>query len=688
MEDLLMKKIKTVLAAVTSSVLIVSVTSAPYSSAVDLDTFSESKISDNLSDIMLNANDSELIPVGIELFDLDGAVIDEMIERSSDFKVADYLNIETYSNGRMNEIIIETENKYGFEKAHVTPLRNDEEYIFVSDIYYSSDTAQGKLLSEMEFNERTEYITSGISEKEKMELAESQFGMSLVTKSISDDIEEYMQVRRENVLKAYKNYNKAAVDKYIADENIITNVGFAPFLIVQANKSQINALESDKNVVNISYFPEEKFESEMYNTLSTSNIPNMQNSGYEYTGVGVKVGILEADSGKFNSQYTLLSGCQNLNYVYSGSTDEGVVSDHATKVTSIIKAKQVTYNGRTYKGVAPDSIVYQTYTNSNYTLSNRLEFLASKGVSVVNMSAGTNTGAEYAYADWIVDNAINNLGIVFVKSAGNTGNYVTSPGKAYNAITVGNCNTTTSAPYSMLGTSAYIEESGIANKPDIAAPGTYISFPYMSSDSGTSYAAPVISGVAAQMIQCMPSLKLPSASQNSYGGKTYFNTVKALLTLGANYQCISTTNNATKMTGSNSNFIRDKSGAGLVDAKKTMDIILENGYTRRIKSISLSSNGTSSNGMTFYRNFTELEKIRAVLCYSKINRYSNSNLDLELHDPYATVLVHSSSSVNNVEIIEYQFPASEAYEISAEIISSNVSANEILAGALVYYKEN
>lgn len=653
------------------------------------------KFSDELAEKMETISDDEFIQVGITLKDLDAFEIDKMIEQRSDFQVCDYVDINTYTERVVPKIIREAEQKYGIEVAHVMPINDPENNTttYTADIYYDSSTEYGKILSDMKYAERVEYILSKVSNQEKEKIAKENFGMSKITQGISEDIDSYIKIRRECVTEAYKEYNYELLKEYISDDQIVSNVGFAPYMILNIDKKTINKISKDKNIETLSFLPEVEAENEMYDALNKVNISN---SGYSYTGNGIVVGIIEAANGKYDSDYTMLNGCQNLNYVYNG-TDTGNPSDHATLVTSIIKGKPTSYNGHTYVGVASGATVYQACTSNGAAgLYSDIENLATYGISILNLSLGYNyvqpyytMNYQYTDIDRLVDYAINNYCLTVVVSAGNTGSNISSPGKAYDAITVGNCDTTGNAPYSINNTSSYSETDGLTNKPDIIAPGTGVYLPDLGSSNGTSISAPIVSGVAAQMIECMPTLKMPTASQNEYGGKTYYNTVKALLLLGANRQCVSTVNNPSKMVGSNTDLFRDKSGAGLLDAKKTIDIILGNGYFRSIKNIDMRYNGTSPNGMNGMNSFEENEKLRAVLCFSKINNdttINNNNLDLTLRDSRNTRLVHSSDTYNNVEIIEYQFIADGLYQISAEVNGSiNVNYNETLPGALVYY---
>jgi hypothetical protein len=685
------------LSIITAITLVVSTGTFSFVNAVSVPEVSvtpEEKITGDLYEVMNSADESDLIPVGVRLKDLDASKIDRMVEQRSDFKVCDYADMNIYTERIVPEIVREAEQEYGLEAAHVMPIVDPETdtVTYTADIYYDESSVSGRMLSDMKFSDRVKHILSKVSEADKNRLTKENFGMSKVTKAISEDIDEYMSVRRECVTEAYKRYNYRLVSDYITDEQIITNIGFAPYIIINARENQILNLAENKNVEKISYSPELKPQATLDNA---SDIVNVTDSGYSYTGAGVKVGILEAGCGKYDPEYIMLSGCSNLHYVYMGNTDPGVIDDHATLVTSIIKGKSVTYNGHTYVGVAPDATVYQSCYNSSYTLYQNLEYLAQQGASIINCSFGYDFEIPYYYKnplyndeDWLMDQAINNYCFVGVVSAGNSGTYVNSPGKAYDAVTVGNCDTTGTPEYPMSSSSGYIESDGLTNKPDIAAPGKSVTLPQLGTYSGTSVSAPIVSGIAAQMIQCMPTLKMPTQSQNQYGGKTYFNTIKAFLLLGANYQIISSCNNASKMTGSNSDLFRDKSGAGLVDAEKTLKILNGNGYFRSFKNIDMSSNGTSPSGMNSYSTYEEGEQLRAVLCFSKIHQGTNdiNNLDLTLRDSTNTQIVYSASLYNNVEIIEYQFIAYGNYLLSAEANTPiYVNNNETLPGALVYY---
>ncbi len=155
-----------------------------------------------------------------------------------------------------------------------------------------------------------------------------------------------------------------------------------------------------------------------------------------------------------------------------------------------------------------------------------LEWLEGEGVDVVNTSLGYTTFDEgqrsYTPADLDGDTGVTTraadaavaLGVVVVASAGNEGcdspahcwYYIGTPADGDGVIAVGAVNPdSTRAGFSSLGPTA----DGRV-KPDVAAQGVQVRFATGAAQyawgSGTSFSAPLVAGVAAQMLQANPGL--------------------------------------------------------------------------------------------------------------------------------------------------------------------------------------
>lgn len=379
-----------------------------------------------------------------------------------------------------------------------------------------------------------------------------------------------------------------------------------------------------------------------------------------YDGLGVTVGIIEF-SGRYDENSPHLSQLNNLHYIQNDYLTPNV-DIHATMVTSIIVGKGVTLNNRTYKGIVPNATVYQTYAENQWGTCNAFVLLVDYGVSVINHSAGDYVDPYYDYFDNEIDRLVATTGVAFVNAAGNTGADVISPGKGYNVITVGNAITKTSTgnslstPYDINSLSSYVTDLLLPNKPDICAPGTHIEIRLPNggyADAGTSYSAPMVTGVIAQMIQANPALNYnPTA-------------IKAILLASANQ---------TKVTANNNPYVyynmREKSGAGFLDAAKAVENALNynyfsgeyDSYQSYIGQISCQSGDILRVVMDFDKKHTDY-----IASYQLPEEYNVNDYDIYLFNSHGGLCAVSCSSNNNVEIIELPVFEDDTFTVMLQI---------------------
>jgi len=238
-----------------------------------------------------------------------------------------------------------------------------------------------------------------------------------------------------------------------------------------------------------------------------------------YTGTGVEIGILDihqADSGHPALNGNFLGG-DNF------AKGAGWLGEHATAVTGAAVSQDATRRGVAYNAgwwtgqtanrasINPDA---QTQPVAAETFAQGLGILNGNPAEVVSMSIGVG-GSDTATEQWslALDHIVSTEGTTVVVAAGNDGPLSSSfpgpPGAAYNIISVGATGGTGAAisedytqiaPYSTRGPT-----TDGRSKPDIVAPGSLIELPILNNAwgvaSGTSFAAPLVAGGSALLIE-------------------------------------------------------------------------------------------------------------------------------------------------------------------------------------------
>ncbi len=347
------------------------------------------------------------------------------------------------------------------------------------------------------------------------------------------------------------------------------------------------------------------------------------------TGKGIGVAVL--DSG-ISTHVALKNVVASVNFV-TGATGTSDLFGHGTHVAGIIGGVATSTTSLYAGGIAPDANIINVrvlgadgsgstsdvIAGMEWAIANRVRY----NIRVINLSLG-HPVTEPAATDPLCEEVqkATALGIVVVAAAGNSGKSldghtvlggIASPGNSPFAITVGAVNTwqTTSrsddsvTTYSSRGPTRY----DLAVKPDVVAPGnkivsleatgSFLSTHYSGLHvagsgtnsyarmSGTSMAAPMVSGAVALLLQGNPSLVPSQVKLALQSGATYL-PEDGLMAGGAgnvNFWASRQLTGATGLTALVQALLGGPSGASFWDSG-TLTTRLYNGSGRRLLSLS------------------------------------------------------------------------------------------------------
>jgi subtilisin family serine protease len=243
------------------------------------------------------------------------------------------------------------------------------------------------------------------------------------------------------------------------------------------------------------------------------------------TGVGVKIAILDTGIDPTHADFFFPNGTSKIlnatDFSDSGHTYDG--NGHGTHCASIAAGTGAA-SGGTYVGVAPNAMLLNAKVLgdggsglTSWAVSG-VQWAVNQGASILSMSFGAGVSvtdgsdAMSQAVDWATSQ-----GIVCCVAAGNYGpsaESITSPACAKTAITVGSCDSTKT----IASTSSRGPTTDYRIKPEVIAPGvniiaarannTSLGTPinqYYTRLSGTSMAAPHVSGAVALIKQAHPS---------------------------------------------------------------------------------------------------------------------------------------------------------------------------------------
>lgn len=333
---------------------------------------------------------------------------------------------------------------------------------------------------------------------------ESDFMQTEAYKNFSEErntlktMDEVRDFRRR--LNTYsKQYHKGLIDANIqtlskVNYTELKAVDYSPFVVmnisaedVAAEALQELALNDKVCGISLSYEPIAEEAVSWDSAMFAINAKGVVSRG-TYTGEGVRIGIYEAGG---------VCDINHVNFIdkditLRGTSDE--ITTHANQVTTVLTT------------IAPEAQYFVAEMREGDV---GIEIFLDQLCDIVNCSYGfdyDSIGQSNSYKesiDGVIDYQISSHFITVVVSAGNVHQQnaeITSPGYAYNAITVGGVSQNSNGTWSHASGACYVSNSPTV-KPNISAP-FELSIPNMGSNGGTSFCAPQVSGCAALAMEC------------------------------------------------------------------------------------------------------------------------------------------------------------------------------------------
>jgi uncharacterized repeat protein (TIGR02543 family) len=439
----------------------------------------------------------------------------------------------------------------------------------------------------------------------------------------------------------------------------------APLIVAELTPAQIQAVSTWAEVDTI-YPVHRKFES-LDVVRPTTGASTVHTRGI--TGTGVSIGVIEL-RGRIATDNPFLAGItQDTTYVCTSP------ASHPTGVAGIIHSTDTTR-----RGIAPGSFLWvggsclDTVPSGavlDQQLQDRTNAAVTWGVRAMNLSWGGDTALTLDAMDRFYDDIVRNVHRTVVVAAGNEGagnGNVLSPALGYNVFTIGNLddrNTVDRSDDFMRSTSSFrnpLSTNDDREKPEVTAPGTLINSTTLASPwigdigSGTSFAAPAVTGMAALLMQRAPILQ------------AWPEIVKSITMVTAIFNIEGDAR------------LSDRDGAGGIGIDIADDV------ARRIAGNWGSSDYTCSSPDPLILDTMPLaagQRIRAAMAWDTNTAYAeyanqpSADIDLWLLGPSATLVAFSESFDNTYEIVDYTAGVGGTYTLQAVRLRCDISPPSI-----------
>jgi hypothetical protein len=344
--------------------------------------------------------------------------------------------------------------------------------------------------------------------------------------------------------------------------------------------------------------------------------------------------------------------------------------DHATGVAAVIAKSDAS---GAWKGVAPGVRLINGNAGKNATVNDIMDAtdwaVSTQGANVVNVSWGAADPAppyELCLVDVYFDYLVRHDRVTVVAASGNAGDdpgcddtqdgQIYSPARGFNVISVGSFYEIETPAWNddqMDQCSSFLDpvsNHGDREEPDVVAPGHSIhTLAWSDADqipSGTSFAAPFVSGQVALLMQRDDSLKL------------FPETLRTVIMASA----INNIEGESRLS--------ERDGAGGIDLHMA-DEVLENNWHTSLYLTPASFDADDNYDLTM--PVQAGERVRAVIAWNSnpAADYStdplDADLDLYVLDPDGALLLgdgqYSESFDNNFEIVEFDAPKTGDYTL-------------------------
>jgi hypothetical protein len=401
-------------------------------------------------------------------------------------------------------------------------------------------------------------------------------------------------------------------------------------------------------------------------------------------GTGTKVAVHE-DDGVDNVNSALNTTTRPVVYWDPANPDINSEGGHATHVAGVIASTDAWRRG----GAFNTSQILSANFGSFFDVAamvNSLEWAASQGANVINMSWGACTeGTPDFNSHWIdFEQLLWNTN--FVVSSGNTPNcfgslFVASPSLGWNTISVGSYYDHDTGLRSDDTESSFTEfqnptdpNSGTGDCFGVDT--TEVGGGVTASTCGTSFAAPETAALAADI------------AQRIGGDKP--ETVKAIIIAGATHNIVDGVDNTDCQSSPVPFDCRD--GAGAIDANQSINNVAVPGNWSATTFLTDQTAPTNSN-INRTTTLTAGVPARAVIAWDSAASCANqaggdcatdtlnADFDLNIIDPSGNFVASSASFQNSTEVVDFTPSVSGTYTIQAHVFRFDAGTSTFFASA-------